>query len=142
MEVFGLATELTPLSAVISDNDVSESAKFHLTIKQSSEFLDQWDSPCIVQIIVDFFMVVKTRFSSIKIQKHDQGFQIDYFHSEEKGSPKLHDVTGPLFDIILLAASIKKDLALATEPKLLALMRVRMIWYNLRIVMHGKILEI
>ena len=41
MEVFGLASKMTPSSATISDNNVSESAKFHLIINQSSDFSDQ-----------------------------------------------------------------------------------------------------
>ena len=38
MEIFGLASKMTPSSAAISDNDVSEPAKFHLITNQSLHF--------------------------------------------------------------------------------------------------------
>ena len=70
-------------------------------------------------------MVLEPVFSSVKIQKHDHGFRIDYFHNEESESKKLRHTTGRPFESLLIAAFTKKELALASEPKMLAL-RVKM----------------
>lgn len=118
MEIFGLASNLIPSSATIINNSkVSETAKFHLIIDKDSEFLDQRQSPYIIQIISDAFIVQGTLvFHSITIHKNGHGFVIDCFHNGDMNDKDFIRKTRQFVNLILLAASAKKDLMLPAEP--------------------------
>lgn len=120
MEMFGLASKLAPSSATITNNNrVLEAARFHLIIDKDSEFLDQWQSPYIIQIIIDAFIVqTGLFFHLIEIQKNGHGFVIDFFHNGEIDDEIFIRETRQYVNAMLLAASVKKDLMLPAEHKM------------------------